>query len=329
MINFVEKIMATVVISYSKRDYMLENGKIVPDNVVDKVIKALSDNGISYWIDREGLDAGVTYAEHISKNIKNCDVFLFLSTENANTSVWTLREISTAIDFGKTIIPVRIDHSPYADSVALYLSSVQYIDWQEIGESEALSRIISRINGGGKTQAARHFEQKKLPGQTRFFLYAGIVFLTGIYACLSYQFLWATQLRSSEIMGGLVGYVCEFGVLMSIYYIVRMLRLRHCSFILPALMVVIVFLAGMLLSDADVMFAAILLLFGWLFLLAVCLIGGNRSFFKIMSKEQTLMKVSDIENIILVYLLIKAIIIVSAHYFGLSMHHVLVSPYLF
>ena len=321
--------MAKVFISYSKRDYMRENGKIVPGNVVDKLINALSSNGISYWIDRESLDAGVTYAEHIAKNIKKCDIFLFLSTENANTSEWTLREISTAIDFGKTILPVRIDHSSYADSVALYLASVQYIDWQELGEKESIRRIISRIKGTGKSSSVRHFEAPKLPGFTKFILYTGLVFLTGIYACLTYQFLWAKALRSSEVMGGLVGYVCEFGVLLSIYYIIRMLRLRHCTFALPALTVISVFLAGMLLGDGDVMFSAILLFGGWLFLLVVSLVGGKKSFFKVMSKEQMMLKISDPENLIFVYLIIKAIIIVCAHYFGLSMRHTLVSPFLF
>lgn len=308
---------------------MRENGKIIPGNVVDKLIKVLSSNGISYWIDRESLDPGVTYAEHIAKNIKKCDIFLFLSTENANSSQWTLREISTAIDFGKTILPVRIDHSPYADSVALYLSSVQYIDWQELGERQSMQRIVSRIKSAGRSDSARRFDAPKLSGFTKFVLYSGIVVLTGIYACLTYQFLWAKALRSSEIMGGLVGYVCEFGVLMSIYYIIRMLRLRRCSFILPALTVITVFLSGMLLDDADVMLSAVLLFIGWLFLLMICLTGGKKSFFKVMSKDQTLLKLSDPETIIFVYLVIKAIIIVCAHYFGLSMHHTLVSPYLF
>ena len=321
--------MAKVFISYSKRDYMRENGKIIPGNVVDKLIKVLSSNGISYWIDRESLDPGVTYAEHIAKNIKKCDIFLFLSTENANSSQWTLREISTAIDFGKTILPVRIDHSPYADSVALYLSSVQYIDWQELGERQSMQRIVSRIKSAGRSDSARRFDAPKLSGFTKFVLYSGIVVLTGIYACLTYQFLWAKALRSSEIMGGLVGYVCEFGVLMSIYYIIRMLRLRRCSFILPALTVITVFLSGMLLDDADVMLSAVLLFIGWMSLLMICLTGGKKSFFKVMSKDQTLLKLSDPETIIFVYLVIKAIIIVCAHYFGLSMHHTLVSPYLF
>ena len=321
--------MAKVFISYSKKDYMRDGGKVIPGNVVDKVIKALSESGINYWIDRESLDPGVTYAEHIAKNIKKCDIFLFLATENANSSEWTLREISTAIDFGKAILPVRLDHSPYADSVALYLSSVQYIDWQELGEKESLKRIVSRVRGSGKSESQRRFEAPKLNGFTRFVLYAGIVFLTGIYACLTYQFLWAKALRSSEIMGGLVGYVCEFGVLVSIYYIIRMLRMRHCTFAVPALTVIVVFLAGMLLGEGDVMLSAVLLFAGWLFLLIVSLTGGKKSFFKVMSKEQTLMKVSDPENLIFVYLIIKAVIIVCAHYFGLSMHHTLVSPYLF
>lgn len=321
--------MAQVFISYSKRDYIGDDGQVIRDNIIDKIAKALSDNGISYWIDREGLDLGVTYAAKIAKSIRECDTFLFLSTKNANNSEWTLREISSAIDFGKTILPVRVDHSPYADSVALYLASVQYIDWMEIGEVESLRRIIARIKGAETNESTRHFEAKRMTGLTRVILVAGLVFLTGIYACLSYQFLWAKVLRSSEIMGGLVGYVCEFGILMSIYYIIRMFRLRHCTFILPAVTVLIVFLAGMLLGDSDVMLSAILLFIGWAFLLLICLFGGKRSFFKLMSREQIMLKMYDPENLIFVYLLIKAVIIVSAHYFGLSMHHTLVSPYLF
>ena len=319
--------MARVFISYSKRDYIGEDGNVRAGNTVDIIIKSLNSNGISYWIDREGLDAGVTYAERISQSIKDCDVFLFLSTENANSSPWTLREISTAIDFGKTIIPVRIDHSSYADSVALYLASVQYIDWLELGEQESLRRIVSRIKGGQSEH--RQFEAPKLPGFTKIVLHTAILFLVFIFASLTFQFLWSKTLRSSEIMGGLIGYVCEFGVLMSIYYIVRMLRLRKCTFAFPVLLIIIVFLAGMLLTDADVMFSALLLLVGWACILVVCFMGDQRSFFKLMSKEMVLMKPTDPENIILVYLFIKSVILVLAHYFNLSMKHSLVSPFLF
>jgi len=325
------KAMAKVFISYSKRDYIGEDGQVIRGNVVDRIAKTLSDNGISYWIDREGLDVGVTYADTISKNIKECDTFLFLSTENANTSPWTLREISTAIDFGKTVLPVKVDNSRYADSVALYLASVQYIDWSELGAEESLRRIVSRIKGADSDESLRKFEKPSIPKPTAVVLYAGVVFLTGIYACLTYQFLWAKALRSSEIMGGLVGFVVEFGVLLSIYYIIRLLRLRKCTFIMPALITGGVFLSGMLLRDADVMLSAILLFIGWLFILATCYVGRTqgKNLFALMSKDQVILSPKDPENLLLIYLIFKAIIIVFAHYLGLSMEHTFISPFLF
>ncbi|MBQ1635752.1 MAG: toll/interleukin-1 receptor domain-containing protein [Bacteroidales bacterium] len=309
--------MAQVFISYSKRDYIDEDGQVIGGSVVDRIIKTLSDNGISYWIDREGLDVGVTYADTISKSIKECDTFLFLSSQNANSSPWTLREISTAIDFGKTVLPVKMDNSRYADSVALYLASVQYIDWPELGAEESLRRIVSRIKGGS-TGSFRQFKKERIPKFTAGALYAGLIFLTGVYACLTYLFLWAKALRSSEIMGGLAGYVAEFGVLMSIYYIIRLLRLRRCLFILPTFITGIVFLAGMLLRDFDVMFSGILLFFGWLFILIACLTGmsGGNNILALMSKEQMILLPKDAENLLLVYLIFKAVIIVFSHYLG-------------
>ena len=319
--------MAQVFISYSKRDYVGDDGNIIPGNVVDLICKALSDNDISYWIDREGLAPGVTYADTISKNIKECDTFLFLSTENANSSPWTLREISTAIDFGKTVLPVKLDQSRFADSVALYLASVQYIDWNELGVEESLHRIVSRLKGDGQEPSLRHFGKERLSRFTSTAIYTGIVFLTGIYACLTYLFLWAGALRSSEIMGGLIGYVCEVGVLLSIYYLIRMLRLRRCTFLLPAGITLFMFLSGMLFRDGDVMLSAIFLFLGWIFILAVCLVKNarGRNFFRIMGREQMIIKATDPENLIILYLVIKAVIIVFAHYIGLPIERVFIS----
>ena len=79
--------MAKVFISYSKRDYIGDNGQVIPNNVIDMILNVLTDNNISYWIDREGLDLGTTYAETISKKIKDCDTFLFISTKNSPDSL--------------------------------------------------------------------------------------------------------------------------------------------------------------------------------------------------------------------------------------------------
>lgn len=322
--------MAKVFISYSKRDYISEDGTVIDGSPVQSILSALASAGISYWIDREGLDAGVTFAEKIARNIEGCDTFLFISTENANRSEWTLREISTAISFGKKILPVKVDHSDFAAPVALYLSSVQYIDWLELGADESLRRIVSKV-GNPDAEFTAQLEYGKIPRLTTFILCSGLVFLCGVYALLSYQFLWANQLRSSEIMGGLIGFVCEFGVLMSIYYILRLLRRRKCSFVLPVAVVGLMFLSGMMLRDADVVMSSILLFFGWVFLFCACFLKGKnrKSLLSQLSKEQILMKWTDAENLILVYLVIKCCILVFAHYFSASMNSPLFSPYLF
>ncbi|MBQ3985320.1 MAG: hypothetical protein II636_08345, partial [Bacteroidales bacterium] len=135
------------------------------------------------------------------------------------------------------------------------------------------------------------------------------------------MFLWAKTLRSSEIMGGLSGYVCEFGILLSVYYIIRILRLRRCYFSIPVLAPFIMFLAGMLLRDPSVMVSAGLLLLGWLFIFVSCLAGKSvgKSFFSLMSKDPVTLKITDPENLIFVYLIIKAIIVVFSHYLNLNL----------
>ena len=63
--------MAQVFISYAKKDYIAPDGSAVPGNFVDQVIDAFNREGITYWLDREQLGGGETYAERIARNIRN------------------------------------------------------------------------------------------------------------------------------------------------------------------------------------------------------------------------------------------------------------------
>ena len=312
--------MAKVFISYSKKDYVGDDGQIIPGSFVDKVMGTFSAEGISYWIDREGLDGGVTFAEEISRNIRDCDTFLFLSSAAANSSPWTLREISTAIEFGKKVLPVKTDSSSYDPSVALYLSSIQYIDCTELGEEETIKRILKRSSGRTTGDDLRIFGRKSIPWHTVLVLDAALIVLTTVYAILSYMFLWASTLRSTEIMGGLVGYVCEFGLLTSIYYIFRLKRLRKSYFAFPALVVFFMVMAGLLLDDKGILVSSLLLLIGWIGIAVDCLIGtwSKKSLFHQMDHDTVLLRRSDPENVILVYLVIKAVIMVMAYHLGLD-----------
>ena len=79
------------------------------------------------------------------------------------------------------------------------------------------------------------------------------------------------------------------------------------------------------------MLSGILLFIGWLFILATCYVGRTqgKNLFALMSKDQMILSPKDPENLLLIYLIFKAIIIVFAHYMGLSMEHTFISPFLF
>ena len=306
-----------VFISYAQKDRVDATGQILPGNSVDKVLEALSAAGIAYWIDREKLQGGDTYAERIVRNIKACDTFLFLSSEAANASPWTLREISSAVSFGKRILPVRLDRSPYNDAVSLYLASIQYIDWQEADEETTLRRITTRLQHPG-TEGTLDLEQGHLPKLTLLTLYAALVVLTGVYALLTYLFLWAKTLQTSEIAGGMIGFVGEFALLMSIYYVIRLLRMRRSRFILPAMIAGIVLCAAFATARIDLFICDLLLILGWLGIWLVSLYHTptRPSLLRQMSREEVLMKGNDPENLILVYLAIKCMLVVIGRFAG-------------
>ena len=308
--------MAKVFISYAKKDYIAEDGSTVQGNFVDPILESFKKEDISYWLDRERLSGGDTYAALIARNIKECDVFLFLSTKAANASEWTQKEISMAIANGKRIIPVRLDSSSYDDAVSLYLSSVQYIDWPELGQEKALERIVSFVKHPNM-DVTNDIEYGKLPEFTSGVLYAALILLTAIYAFLTYLFLWSKTLQSSEVIGGLIGFVGETALLLSIYYVLRLLRRRRCIFLLPALLIGMMLCAAFITNRLDLFVCAGLLTIGWSALLLSCFVKTptRKSFFQQMSKEQTMMKLNDPENLIIVYLVIKCAIVVIGHWF--------------
>ena len=133
-----------VFISYATRDYMYDDGRIIPGNVITQIQKTLRDNGISYWIDKEGLLCGDEFPVTIAEQIRNAKVFLFVSSQNANQSDWTLNEIATARNYGKRIIPFRYDNTPYDTSIMIYVAGLQYVSFQD-NPDKAMSDMVTAI----------------------------------------------------------------------------------------------------------------------------------------------------------------------------------------
>ncbi|MBQ8628631.1 MAG: toll/interleukin-1 receptor domain-containing protein [Prevotella sp.] len=153
-----------VFISYSRKDYVDEKKNVIPGNEVYKIKEALTRAGITYWFDEEGIYSGQNFVEKIVTNIENAKIFLFLSTANSNESSWTCKEIASADEFKKHIIPVRIDSSPYNKKVLFRIADLDYIEYFSNPE-KGMKNLIESIKTYLEELAAK--EKRKQEEETR------------------------------------------------------------------------------------------------------------------------------------------------------------------
>lgn len=85
-----------VFISYSRKD----------EELVKKIRAALTQANISYWIDKEEIKRGTSYAKAISQAVYNSKILLFIWSEHSNNSEntatrlawhWNSRKISSRL----------------------------------------------------------------------------------------------------------------------------------------------------------------------------------------------------------------------------------------
>ena len=116
-----EEMCHEVFISYSRKDM----------DSVSAVREILDKNGITYWIDKEGIFSGENYKEVIVDAIETARAVLFVSSANSNASINVIRELGYAVKQGRTIIPVLLDDTPYAKSVRLDISDIHQIEFED------------------------------------------------------------------------------------------------------------------------------------------------------------------------------------------------------
>ena len=87
-----------VFISYSRKD----------EELVKKIRAALTQANISYWIDKEEIKRGTSYAKAISQAVYNSKILLFIWSEHSNNSENTANEISLALEFEKNLSLIHI-----------------------------------------------------------------------------------------------------------------------------------------------------------------------------------------------------------------------------
>lgn len=123
-----------VFISYSRID----------SKKADEIVNVLKQMKLNIWIDRTGEYSGRNYKSIIVNTIRQSHIVLFLSSENSNKSENVIKEVSVAVELKKMIIPIKLDNSPYADSIAYDLTGIDYVNYEN--EKDLLERkVISQL----------------------------------------------------------------------------------------------------------------------------------------------------------------------------------------
>lgn len=108
-----------IFISYSRKD----------SEVIKSICAVLNELNVRYWIDIEGVYSGKNFKDVICNAIKKAKLVIFISSVNSNASENVAKEIGLADEYGKTIVPVRIDKSPYSPRIDYDLSCIDSIDF--------------------------------------------------------------------------------------------------------------------------------------------------------------------------------------------------------
>ena len=92
-----------VFISYSRKD----------TKIAEEICSALTDAGLTFFIDKEGIEAGQNFPQVLAEAVDSATVFLFLASQNSFKSKFTRGEVTYAFNHkhSGTIIPYIIDGS--------------------------------------------------------------------------------------------------------------------------------------------------------------------------------------------------------------------------
>jgi hypothetical protein len=107
-----------VFISYSSKD----------GPAAESVRAMLEQQGVRCWIAPRDVGPGMEWMPAILDAIKECRIVVFVFSAHANTSKDISREMRKALDYGKVIIPFRLEDQPYSKTLEYILALIHNCD---------------------------------------------------------------------------------------------------------------------------------------------------------------------------------------------------------
>jgi len=122
-----------IFVSYSRLDANIVHPFI---NMIENHLKTRC------WIDLKGIETGSQFEDKIIGAIDNCEIVLFMLSENSIKSEWTKREVYYAESEKKKIVPIVFDKGGLRGWFKFHFGSIDFID---ANKSEHVSKLINDL----------------------------------------------------------------------------------------------------------------------------------------------------------------------------------------
>lgn len=93
----------------------------------DALHEKLEENGISCWLDSNNIRTGKNFAQEIIDGLNEAKVIVLIYSKEADKSKYVYREIETAFEANKHIVPLKIDDT-YPEELEFFLRGTQWLD---------------------------------------------------------------------------------------------------------------------------------------------------------------------------------------------------------
>ncbi|MEQ8675784.1 MAG: TIR domain-containing protein [Aggregatilineales bacterium] len=147
--------MNRVFVSYSRRN----------KNFAERIARDLSDAGLDVWVDWRQIHAGELWQNEIFRGIERSDILVACLSPDAVGSEWVQREINTARDQKKFIIPVmaiNAYNNLQETDVLKWLLDVHFINFESRYE-EAFPELLNALPGKRRVGVYDVFAPEKIP----------------------------------------------------------------------------------------------------------------------------------------------------------------------
>lgn len=147
--------MKRVFVSYSRRN----------KNFAERIARDLSDAGLDVWVDWRQIQAGELWQNEIYRGIERSEMLVVCLSPDSVASQWVQREVNTAREQGKFIIPVMAVNA-YAQmqqtEAMRWLLDVHFINFENRYE-EAFPELLQALPGKRRVGAYDDIDPENIP----------------------------------------------------------------------------------------------------------------------------------------------------------------------